>query len=83
MNKEEVLDLLKHLILQLRDHSKEIQADPKLMKDWVAKSDHLAKSMKALSSCDSLYIADEYGKWWTKEIKPYIAKLDPKLLKHI
>jgi hypothetical protein len=80
MNKNEVLDLLKHLILQLRDHSKELQGDPKLMRDWIAKNNHLQDSIKSLNSCDAVYINDEYAKWYKQEIQPYASKLDPKLL---
>ena len=83
MNKEEILDLLKHLILQLRDHSKELQADPKLMRDWIAKNNHLQASIKSLNSCDANWINDQYGKFHQQEIQPYVAKLDPKLLKKL
>jgi hypothetical protein len=83
MNKEELLDLLKHLILQLRDHSKELQSDPRLMKDWVAKSKHLQNSLGLLNSCDALWVSENYGKWHKQEIQPYISKLDPALLKKL
>jgi hypothetical protein len=82
MNKEEALELLKHLILQLRDHSKEIQDNPKLMQDWVAKSKYLENAIKSLNTCDSNWINDEYGRFFKKEIQPYISKLDLNLLKH-
>ena len=81
MNKEETLDFLKHLVLQLRDHSKEIQSDPRLMKDWAAKSKSLENTLKSLNSCDANWVNDKYGGFFKKEIQPYIAKLNPNLLK--
>jgi len=83
MDKQEILDLLKHLILQLRDHSKDIQKDPRLMQDFIAKAKHLENILQSLNSCDALYIEDEYGKFFKKEVQPYVSKIDPKLLKKL
>jgi hypothetical protein len=83
MNKEEALDLLKHLILQLRDHSKELQSDPRLMQDWAAKNNHLQSLLKSLNSCDTLWINDSYAIFHKQEIQPYVSKLDPKMYKKL
>lgn len=74
MTKEEALELLKHLVLQLRDHSKELQANPDLMKDWVAKSNHCQNSIKSLNSLDTVWVDREYKEWFKKEIQPKIPK---------
>jgi len=73
MTKEEVLELLKHLILILRDQKEKLN-DARLMADWVAKYKHLCKEHEKLSSCDILWVGDEYDKWYKKEIKPFISK---------
>lgn len=83
MNKEETLELLKHLVLQLRDSSKEIQSDPRLMQDWVAKAKHLDNIIKSLNSCDASFVQDQYGKFFKAEIQPFIGKLDSKLYKKL
>ena len=83
MNKEQTLDILKHLVLQLRDNSKEIQANPNLTKDWVAKSKMVQDQLKSMNSCDALWFNEEYGKWHKKEIEPYASKLDSSLYKQV
>lgn len=81
MNKEEILSLLKTQVLNLRDRSAEIQKDPQLMADWIAKTKLLQQRVNSLNSCDILWINDEYSKWAIKEIKPYTDSLDPETLK--
>ena len=83
MNKVEALDLLKHLILQLRDDSPRLQSDPNLMKDWAVKSQIVQKELSALNSCDSDWVGTEYSKFFKQEISPYISKIDPQLLKSV
>ncbi len=80
MNKEEVLTLLKTQVLDLRDRSAEIQKDPRLMDDWVVKTQYLGNAVKGLNSCDAVWLNDEYSKWFKKEVQPHIVKLDPSLL---
>lgn len=83
MTKEESLELLKHLVLQLRDHSKKIQADPRMMLDWSAKAKFLKASLKSLNSCDANWVNDNYLVFFKKEIQPFVSKIDPALLKNI
>lgn len=83
MNKEESLELLKHLILQLRDHSKEIQSDTRMMLDWSAKAKAVEASLKSLNSCDANWVNDNYSVFFKKEIQPLVSKIDPALLKKI
>lgn len=75
MTKEESLELMKWLILQLRDNGQKLKDDPMLMADWVAKQKHLETSVKALNSCDALWINDNYGVWYKKEIEPIIPAI--------
>lgn len=83
MDKNEVLCLLQNLILQLRDESSLLQSDSNLKKDWVVKHQVLQRELKNLNSCDSLWLNEEYGKFFRKEIAPSIAKLDPNLLRSL
>ena len=60
MSKEEILELLKTQILMLRDH----QVKHKMIQENIQK----------LNSCDALWLQDEYGKWFEKEIRPSMKK---------
>ena len=75
MNKEQALELLKHLILRLRDNSKTIQADPKLMQDWVAKFKHVEVSIKELGPEDNRWLESEYSKFFQKEVRPFTKNI--------
>jgi hypothetical protein len=77
MNKEQALELLKHLILQLRDNSKTIQADPKLMHDWIAKFKHVEISIKELGPEDNRWLESEYSKFFQKEVRPFSTSTNP------
>lgn len=81
MTKEEILSLLQAQILILRDRPAELHDNPKLMADWVAKITTIVRDIESLNSCDANWLNDEYGKWWHKEIKPFVDQLDPNLLK--
>ena len=75
MNKEQALELLKHLILRLRDNSKTIQADPKLMHDWVAKFKHVEVFIKELGPEDNRWLESEYSKFFQKEVRPFTKNI--------
>ena len=76
MNRDDILSMLKAQILTLRDRSKELQSNPRLMQDWIAKTEMIQKEVNKLNSCDTLYLDAEYAKWYNKEIKPYADKVD-------
>lgn len=71
MNKEEALELMKHLILQLRDDAKALKEDARLMQDWVAKQKHLNSEISKMNSCDASWLNDQYLAWFNKEMKPH------------
>lgn len=71
MNKVEILELMKWLILELRDHDKELKTDPRRQADWRGKSAYMQSEVAKLNSCDLNWLNDEYGKWERKEVKPY------------
>lgn len=73
MSKEEIIDLIKHLILQLRDNEKALKENPRLMQDWIAKQKHLDESIKQLNSCDASWVNDNYIVWFNKEIAPHTS----------
>ena len=75
MNKEESLELMKHLILQLRDNEKALRENPRLMQDWVAKQEHLKSEIDKLNSCDAVWLNDQYMAWFKKEIEPHVSNL--------
>ena len=73
MNKEEALDLLQHLILQLRDN-KQLQSDSRLMQDWIAKQTHLTNSIALFNPDDIAWLDTNYALWFNKEIKPFVPE---------
>ena len=64
MNKEEVLQLWKDVILEIK--SGKVPS--------VDRIELLKKEMLALNSDDSNWCQVEYGKWFHKEIRPFIPK---------
>ena len=71
MSKEEILELLKHLVLQIRDNGEKLQ-DERFKADWNTKNSLLSEAIKSLNSCDCNWVNDEYGEWHRKEIVPII-----------
>jgi len=74
MTKEECFELMKWLILQVRDNGENLKSDEMLKADWVAKQKHLDSAIKTLNSCDALWLNDVFGLWHRKEIEPNIPK---------
>ena len=64
MNKEELLQSLKDMILGVRDN----------YTPSVERIELLKKEMLALNSDDSNWCQEEYSKWFHKEIRPFIPK---------
>lgn len=83
MNKETCLELLKSLVLQLRDNSDELKTNFQLQKDFVVKYQLLNQHIKSLNSCESDWLNDQYGEFFKKEIEPYIKKLPSDLFNKI
>jgi hypothetical protein len=71
MTKEEILELMKWLILELRDHEEELKTDTRRRADWTGKSAYMQSEVAKLNSCDLNWLNDEYGKWASKEVTPY------------
>lgn len=71
MDKQQALELLKHLILQLRDNSKSIQSNSQLMHDWIAKFKHVEAFIKELNPEDHKWLESEYSKFFQKEVHPF------------
>ena len=74
MSKEEILELMKWLILELRDHETELKTDTGRRADWTGKSAYMQSEVAKLNSCDLNWLNDEYGKWASKEVKPFKGK---------
>ena len=74
MTKEEIFELMKVLILELRDHGEELKTDERKRMDFTAKSSYVESEVAKLNSCDANWLNDEYGKWHSKEVKPFIGK---------
>lgn len=68
MSKEEVLELLKYLVLQIRDNGDKLKNDERFIADWRAKNSLLSEAIKSLNSCDCNWVNDEYGEWHRKEM---------------
>jgi len=64
MNKEEVLQLWKDVILEIKGGKV----------PSVDRIELLKKGLTSLNSCDALWCEEEYGKWFHKEIRPFIPK---------
>lgn len=83
MNKDDILSMLKSQVLALRDQSREIESDKRLQLDWSEKTKFLINNIHGLNSCDMLWLNDEYGKWFDKEISPHTRRINSSLLKQI
>lgn len=80
MTKEQILESLKSLILKIRDNGDDLLNDPIFKSTWQQKHSALTTARARVSSCDADWIDAELGKWFAKEIKPHIDKLDPEFL---
>jgi hypothetical protein len=78
MSKEEVLELLKHLVLQVIDNGEKLKSDERFKADWKVKNSILDNAIKSLNSCDCNWVNDKYGEWHRKEIVPRIDNLKDK-----
>ena len=76
MTKEETFELLKWVILQLRDNSDKLRDDPAFSRDWLAKQNYLKSCVNALSDDDKQWMDSQYSVWHKKEILPHV---NPKL----
>jgi hypothetical protein len=74
MTKEEIFELMKVLILELRNHEEELKTDGRKRMDYTAKSAYIESEVAKLNSCDANWLNDEFGKWHSKEVKPFIGK---------
>ena len=71
MNKEEVLQLWKDVVLEM----KAVELEKKTNKyPSIERIELLKKGLTSLNSCDALWCEEEYGKWFHKEIRPFIPK---------
>lgn len=73
MKKEEVLALSKELVLSVRDSRNKILT-PEEAANRRAKIELLNREVANLNSCDMLWLDDEYGKFYRKEISPNFKK---------
>ena len=66
MTKEEVLEGLKELILELKeDKIKDIDAQ----KIWSGKETKIHEAAAQLNSCDASWVNDQYGVWFETTIR--------------
>ena len=70
MNREEIFEGLKNLIIELRDNSDKFKNDPSACQEWSKKQQALGIAVKSLNSDDKLWLDNEYGKWYKVEIAP-------------
>jgi len=80
MNKEQILEDLKGLVLMFRDNGDKFRSDEIFRNDLEQKRLKLTKELEELNSCDADWFNTEYGKWHKKEIMPCWDKLDPELI---
>jgi hypothetical protein len=80
MNKEQILEDLKSLVLMIRDDGEKLRSDKAFRDNLKQKHLELNKYMEELNSCDADWFNTEYGKWHKKEIMPCWDKLDPELI---
>ena len=69
MNKEKVFSELQDIVKTLFSpniNNAEVKAK------WDIKAKDLADNVKELNSCDSLWLSEEYAKWYEINIKPNI-----------
>ena len=82
MTKEEILELLKYQVLQVKDNSNAIGSNPNIFQDWTTKQKILNDAINTMNSCDANWLNDEYSKWFRKEIQPHIPKINPDFFKN-
>ena len=75
MQKEEILELLKQLILDLKNKPNDFK-DARKKLDWGAKAKHVIESVKSLNEQDTKWLEQNYNTWFKINVNPHI---DPKL----
>lgn len=75
MTRDEILNGMKDLILDLRDNKEVLQKDKERQSQWKERMEEVTVACNNLNSCDALWLTDEYGKWHKEHIKPYADSL--------
>jgi len=76
VNKEELLDQYKDLILTMALKGDELKTNEVLLRKWSGNKVKLEEAMKELNSCDALWMGDAYSKWFRENevIQSEVAK---------
>jgi len=64
LSKEQVFERLKDLILTLARKGKEFKDNEALRQKWSDNRDVVNKAAKGLSSCDILWLSEQYEQWF-------------------
>lgn len=76
MTKEEVFELMKEVVLAIKDDSDKMKTDRSYMTSWLDKNKELDAAIKELNSCDMLWLDDSYGPWFDENIRPNLRTSD-------
>ncbi len=79
LSKEEVLNLLKELVAQVRDNGEKLKHDKRMYDEFVVRRSTLNNAVNSLNSCDSSWVNDEFGKWHKIEIEPFMRGKNEKI----
>ena len=75
MTKEEALELMKEVILIIKNDTDKLMTDRSYMLSWLENNKKLDAVVKELSSCDMLWIDEQYGPWFKENIEPDLPDL--------
>lgn len=77
MEKEQILKILKDLIISLKKDDKKIKEDELYRKEWQRRQQEVGIAIKKLNPADKQWLDIEYSKWFNTDIKPLINNVNP------
>lgn len=70
MTKEKVFELMKELVLSVKDDNDKLISDRGYITAWLDKNKELDIALKQLDSCEMTWLDEQYGPWFEENIKP-------------
>jgi len=74
--KEQVLDILRDIVLTLKTHGNDLKTDKNFRDKWIEKKKKLDELIPLLSEDDYVWLDKEYNIW----IKEIIKDVDPRII---
>ena len=73
--KEQALEMMKSLVLALKNQGEEMQENPELVQRWQEKSNELGEIVKTFSIEEKEWFEAEYEKWIWEKLGKDIAEI--------